>query len=207
MERVDKALLELVWSFVDARLQCAVGNLVCRRFRTLVKRGKLIVEHGETSRERFEPRLLWFLALTDFTDFPQLTCHLTQKLITSYCMPPGPFPSLRHLQVSCTAVHLLLAAMDTVTLSSLVSLYLVCATVGPTEIVRVVRLLGVRHLALHDMTADFADAGVSTCPELLSLGVWRGQCQVREFLRANPQLARVQLTGDLDPQDLGRARV
>lgn len=40
------AMLELVWSFLSPRVQCARGSLVCQRFRGLVKRGVLTLRTG-----------------------------------------------------------------------------------------------------------------------------------------------------------------
>jgi hypothetical protein len=68
---LPRSLLELVWSWFPARVQCRVGNIVCSTWRQIVKRGPLRLSDLETGAESgsFEPEALFMDSRGLFANF------------------------------------------------------------------------------------------------------------------------------------------
>lgn len=165
MERLADALLELVWSHFLAVHQCAVANLVSRRWSRLVKRGPVVLPCGLSAR--FEP-----FAIKSESVFSGGTCSLKTLRVLDLCGP-----GVRSLSGFSEARNL-----EPLQLSN--------ASVEPFVLFGFLLKTGTAALSLVDVSGNFQGKGLR-CPMLRALHVRGPDVDLETFLQHNPQLQKL----------------
>lgn len=164
MDGLADALLELVWSHFLAVHQCAVANLVSRRWSRLVKRGPVV-----------------------------LPCELSARLepfaIKSGSVSEGlcSLKALRVLDLCGPGVRSLSGFSDA---RGLESLQLSNASVEPFVLFGFLLKTGTAALSLVDVSGNFQGKGLR-CPMLRALHVRGPDVDLETFLQHNPQLQKL----------------
>jgi hypothetical protein len=184
---LPNAVLELIWSWLSVRQQCSQGNLVCRRWRLLTKRG-LMVLHRLCHRDFFQPyALLLSYAASEAICFVS-GAHVTYLRLENDMVELARFENLRHLdlvRVSPKFWQLQLSFNFVLDSLQLHDMDVPAEAFG--EFLVSTRVKALRLFLVHDLR------GLSrTCPRLRTLS-HAHSAPIAAFLQANTQLVELQM--------------
>jgi len=186
VESLPNPLLELIWSHFNVDIQCAVANLVSRRWRHLVKRGPMYVWRQSESTDRFEPcRVLSDGKLKVPSNFSpsQITVLRLTGLYADWTLR---CTGLRHLELSELCNRNLKALIRAEVDMRLETLRISWGRVEAVPLLTFLLKATVHALYLNRTSVDLPSVH---CPDLRVL-LLTGSAHQGDFLRANPQLVK-----------------